>query len=150
MFKFIAAILIGLLARELSQWCPVFAVRLVKRAAKLLPAEQRLEFEKKWLDDVENTPGFICKFVVAVRRFITARRIRRKSISATKTIRLSLAERIVKRAAKNLPVAKRERYEEEWLAVILHTKGRFAKIACACGLFVTSIRLAGLLKKSNG
>jgi hypothetical protein len=63
------------LADEFKAWTPWVIHRLVARAVRKLPEEQRDRFEEEWLSYVDETPGEIGKIAAALGFLLAARRM---------------------------------------------------------------------------
>jgi hypothetical protein len=61
---FFLAVILPLLLSEFTDWCPWFARRLVRRAARRLPKHSRARWEEEWLDHLN---------ALATRRSLSAR-----------------------------------------------------------------------------
>jgi hypothetical protein len=51
------AVVLPLLLSEFTDWCPWFARRLVRRAARRLPEECRARWEEEWLEHLHALEG---------------------------------------------------------------------------------------------
>ena len=60
------SIVLGLILSEASEYCPQWAERLVRRAARQMPVEGRERWQSRWLRELEERPGKWSKLGLAL------------------------------------------------------------------------------------
>src|ERR1700751_4821393 len=81
----IAAAVSRQLTDEFKAWTPWITRRLIRRAARRLPDEQRDRFEEEWLSHLNEIPGEVGK-VIAALGFVRASRRMSPGVTAIKRV----------------------------------------------------------------
>jgi hypothetical protein len=76
---YVAAALSWMLANECRAWIAYFPQWFVRRAAALLPEDQRKRYAEEWLSHINEIPGDVGKIATAVGFMFAAKRMAAKT-----------------------------------------------------------------------
>jgi|ERR1700730_801549 len=71
----LAAAFANKLANDFRAWCPRITAKLIKRAVRRLPEEQRSRFEEEWTSYIQDIPGELGKILSACGLLVASRRM---------------------------------------------------------------------------